>query len=86
MYMALSGIYKDYNLASDVGTLPKGYVCNIPLPRVPRVQNTQSHQATKIPDYYKDICLFPTYNRPCNIVRRAAFAFSPARQALAINN
>jgi hypothetical protein len=43
-------------LKGCVGILPKGYVRNIPLPRVPQVQTNQSHQATKIPDYYKDIC------------------------------
>jgi hypothetical protein len=69
-----------------VGTLPEGYVRNVPLSRVPRVQTTQSHQATKIPDYYKDICVVPTYNSPCSKVERAVFAFSPAWQALDINN
>ncbi len=69
-----------------VGTLPKGYIRNIPLPRVPQVQITQSHWATKIPDYYEDICLVPTYNSPCSIVESAAFAVSPAWRALAINN
>jgi hypothetical protein len=68
-----------------VGTLSKGYVRNVPLPRVARVQTTQSHQATKIPDYYKDGYLVPTYNNPRRIVERAALAFSPAWQALAIN-
>jgi len=73
-------------LKGCVGTLPKGYVHNIPLPRVPQVQTTQSHQATKIPDYYDDICLVPMYNSPCSIVESAAFAVSPAWQALTINN
>jgi hypothetical protein len=68
------------------GTLPQGYLRNIPLPRVPRGQSTQSHQATWIPDYYEDRYVVPTYNSPHSIVERAAFAFSPAWQVLAINN
>jgi hypothetical protein len=68
-----------------VGTLPAGYVHNIPLPRVPRGQTAQSHQAIEIPDYYEDTYVVPTYNNPCSIVETAAFTFSPAWQALAIN-
>ncbi len=72
-------------LKGCVGTLPKGYVHNVPLHRLPQVQTTQSHQATKIPDYYGDICLVPTYNSPRSIVESAAFAVSPAWQAHAMN-
>jgi hypothetical protein len=58
---------------------------NVPLPRVPRGQTAQSHQAIEIPDYYEETYVVPTYNNPCSIVEKAAFAFSPAWQVLAIN-
>ena len=73
-------------LKGCVGTLPEGYIHNIPLSRVPQGQSAQSHQATKIPDYYKDTHVVPTYNSPCSIGEKAAFAFSPAWHAFAINN
>jgi hypothetical protein len=91
-------------LKECVGTLPEGYKCNVPLPRVlpaertstrelpaqrtstreslPRVpilQSTSSetrHQVHTIPDYYKGMYIVPTYNSPCSIFERAAFAFS----------
>ncbi len=73
-------------LKGCVGTLPEGYIRNIPLPRVPQGQTAQSHQATKIPDYYKYTYVVPTYDSPHSIGEKAAFAFSPAWHALAINN
>jgi hypothetical protein len=39
-------------LKGCVGTLPAGYVRNVPLPPVPLSQSTQSHQVHTIPDYY----------------------------------
>jgi hypothetical protein len=38
-------------LKGCVGNLPKGYVCNVPLPRVPKTQRARSHPVTTIPDY-----------------------------------
>jgi hypothetical protein len=74
-------------LMCAVGTLPEGYVCNLPLPRVPQGQTAQSHQTTKIPDYYKDTYVVPTYDSPRSMgEKEAAFAFSSAWHALAINN
>ncbi len=61
-----------------VGTLPEGYVRNVPLPRVPVRQSA-------IPDYYKDQYGVPTYITPRSLVESAAYAFSPAWQAIAIN-
>ncbi len=69
----------------SVGTLPKGYVRNVPLPRVPTTQRARSHQSTTVPDYYKDPYLIPTYDLPRSIVEGAAYAFSPAWHAIAIN-
>ena len=61
-----------------VGTLPEGYICNVPLPRVPVRQSA-------IPDYYEDQYGVPTYITPRSLVESAAYAFSPAWQAIAIN-
>ncbi len=68
-----------------VGTLPKCYVRNVPLPRVPKTQRARSHQDTIIPDYYKNPYLIPTYDSPRSIVESAAYAFSPTWHAIAIN-
>jgi hypothetical protein len=38
-----------------------------------------------IPDYYKVPYAVPTYNTPRSLVESAAYAFSPAWQAIAIN-
>jgi hypothetical protein len=76
-------------LKGCVGTLPKGYIHNVHLPRVLILQSTSSdtrHQVHTIPDYYKGTYIVPTYNSPRSIVERAAFAFSPAWHAIAINN
>ncbi len=65
-----------------VGTLPEGYVHHVPLPRVPVRQSAQSHQ---IPDYYEDPQGVPPYITPRSLVESAAYAFSPAWHAIAIN-
>jgi hypothetical protein len=70
---------KPSSLKGCVGTLPKGYVCNVPLPRVPRIQRAM------IPDYYEESYIVPTYDTPCSLIESAAFAFSPAWHAIAIN-
>jgi hypothetical protein len=73
----------------DVGTLPKGYIRNVPLPRVPIIKSPSSetrHQVHTISDNYEGTYIVPTYNSPCSIVERAAFAFSPAWQTIAIDN
>jgi hypothetical protein len=72
--------------AGGVGTLPKGYVRNIPLPRVPLLQGAPAHQVHAVPDYYDNPYGVPTYGIPRSIVERAAYAFSPAWHAVAINN
>ncbi len=72
-------------LFSTVGTLPEGYVCNVPLPRVPKIQRARSHQVTKIPDYYKDSYAVPMYDITHKLVGSAAYAFSPTCHAIAIN-
>jgi hypothetical protein len=69
----------------DVGTLPKGYVRNVPLPRVPLRQSAPAHQVHTVPDYYDNPYGVPMYGIPRSIVERAAYAFSPARHAIAIN-
>ncbi len=73
-------------LKGCVGTLCKGYICNVPLPRVPPIQSANSQvQVHTIPDYYKaqyEVC---ACNRPCSTVESAAYAFSPAWHAMAIN-
>jgi hypothetical protein len=74
--------HRPSTLKGCVGTLPEGYVRNVPLPRVPVRQSAQSHQ---IPDYYKDQYEVPTYVTPRSLVESAAYAFSPAWHAIAIN-
>jgi hypothetical protein len=70
----------------NVGTLPQGYIRNVPLPRVPREQSAKSRlQVTTIPDYYEAPYVVPTYVSPRSIVESAAYAFSPAWHAIAIN-
>ncbi len=53
---------KSSSLKGCVGTLPKGYVHNVPLPRVPESQRAECHQVLEIPDYYKDSYVGPTYD------------------------
>jgi hypothetical protein len=72
-------------LKGCVGTLPKGYVCNVPLPKVPVCQSAPAHQVQAIPDYYDDPYGVPTYSIPRIIVERVAYVFSPAWHAIAIN-
>jgi hypothetical protein len=71
-----------------VGTLPKGYVRNIPLPRV-LIRQSSSSQVSQvrhtIPDYYKLSYIDPTYDSPHSIVESAAYALSPAWHAIAFN-
>ena len=74
--------HRPSTLKGCVGTLPEGYVRNVPLPRVPVRQSAQSQQ---IPDYYEDQYGVPTYITPRSLVESAAYAFSPAWQAIAIN-
>ncbi len=76
-------------LKGCVGTLPEGYIRNVPLPRVPIIQSTSSetrHQVHTLPDNYVSTYVVPMYNSPRSIVERAAFAFSPAWHDIAINN
>ncbi len=70
---------------TTVGFLPKGYVRNVPLPRVPLRQSATAHQVLAVTDYYDDPYGVPTYGIPHSIVERAAYAFSPAWHAIAIN-
>ena len=71
------------------GTLPQGYVRNVPLPRIPLRQSTStttsSNQIHMTPDYYEVPHGVPPYDTPCSIVENAAYAFSPAWHAIAIN-
>jgi hypothetical protein len=70
---------------ANVGTLPKKYICNIPLPQVPRVESAKSRvQVHAIPDYYKTTYSVPTYISPRSMVEIAAYAFSPEWHAIAI--
>ena len=70
----------------SVGTLPQGYIRNVPLPRVPRGQSAKSHiQVPTIPDYYETPYVVPTYDSPRSLVESAAYAFSHAWHAIAIN-
>ncbi len=63
-----------------VGTLPKGYVCNVPLPRVLLCQSAQSRQVHSIPDYYNAPYVVPMYDTPHSL-----YAFSPTWHTIAIN-
>ena len=78
-----------------VGTLPQGYVRNVPLPRIPLQQSTSStqvhlgngtrYQVNTIPDYYEVSHGVHPYDTTRSIVENAAYAFSPAWHAIAIN-
>jgi hypothetical protein len=70
-------------LKGCVGTLPKGYICNVPLPRIPLRQSPTS-QVHRIPDYYEVLLVAPMYTTPCSIVESAAYVFSSAWHAIAI--
>ncbi len=51
----------------------------------PVCQSAPAHQVQAIPDYYEDPYGVLTYGIPRSIVERAAYAFSPAWHAVAIN-
>ncbi len=68
-----------------VGTLPKGYIRNVPLPRVLLCQSAQSRQVHMIPDYYDAPYVDPTYDTPLSLVESAAYVFSPTWHTIAIN-
>jgi hypothetical protein len=72
-------------LKGCVGTLPQGYVRNVPLPRIPLQQSTSSNQIHTIPDYYEVAHGVPPYDTARSIVENAAYAFSPTWHAIAIN-
>jgi hypothetical protein len=73
-------------LKGCVGTLPKGYIRNVPLPRVPKGQSAKLRiQVTTIPNYYAAQYVVPTYVSPRSLVESAAYAFSLAWHAIAIN-
>jgi hypothetical protein len=77
--------FADMSWGRTVGTLPEGYVHNVPLPRVSIIQRARFHQVTKIPDYYEGSYAVPVYDIAFKLVRSAAYAFSPAWHAIAIN-
>ena len=58
---------------------PQGYVRNV------LRQSTSSNQRHMIPDYYEVPFGVPPYDTPHSIVENAAYAFSPAWHAIAIN-
>ncbi len=72
-------------LKGCVGTLPQGYVHDVPLPRVPVQQSAKSRQVHTIPDYYDEPYVVRTYDTPCSLVESAAYAFSLAWHTIAIN-
>jgi hypothetical protein len=72
-------------MCAGVGTLPKGYIHDVPLPRAPLRQSAMAYQVHAIPDYYNDPYRVPMYSIPRSIVERAAYVFSPAWHAIAIN-
>ena len=74
---------------SSVGTLPQGYIRNVPLPRVPRGQSATTHRTVPtipiVPDYYATPYVVSTYVSPRRIDKSATYAFTPAWQTIAIN-
>ncbi len=74
-------------LKGCVGNLPKGYIRNVPLPRVPQGQSTRQSQVlpNKIPHYYEDAYASSTYKDTCRIEERVATANSPQWQPITIN-
>jgi hypothetical protein len=77
----------DDPIGGSVGNLPKGYICNVPLPRVPQGQSTRQSQVlpNTIPHYYEDAFTIPMYKDTCRIEERVATANSPQWQPIAIN-
>jgi hypothetical protein len=62
-------------LKGCVGNLPKGYIRNVPLPRVPRDQSTFLSRVPHVhalPVYYKGTHVIPTCNSTCRIGERVA--------------
>ncbi len=70
--LVLPRLSRPSTLKGCVGTLPKGYIRNVPLPRVPLRQSATAHQVHAVPDYYDDPYGVPTYGIPRSIVERAA--------------
>lgn len=83
--LVLPRAHRPSSLKGCVGNLAKGYVRNVPLPKLPKIQRARPHQVTTIPDYYEEPYLVPTYDSPRRLVESAAYAFSPAWHAIAIN-
>jgi hypothetical protein len=74
-------------LKGCVGNPPKGYIRNVPLPRVPQEQSTRQSQVLPdtIPHYSEDMYMIPTYKGTCRTGERIAKANSPPWQPIAIN-
>jgi hypothetical protein len=72
-------------LKGCVGTLPQGYVRNVPLPTAPQRQSTTRSQVYTVPDYYKVPYVVSTYTTPHSIVESEAYVFSPVWHAIAVN-
>ena len=70
---------------STVGNLPKAYVRNVPLPRVPKTQRARSHPVTTILDYYMETYIVPMQDIPRSLAGDATYAPPPAWHAIAIN-
>ena len=84
--MVLPRANRPSTLKGCVGTLPQGYIRNVPLPRIPLQQSTtSSNQIHTIPDYYEVPHGVPPYDTAHSIVKNAAYAYSPAWHAIAIN-
>ncbi len=74
-------------LKGCVGNLPKGYIHNVPLPRVPQGQSARQSQVlpNTIPHYYEDTYAIHRYNETRRIEERVATANSPQWQPITIN-
>jgi len=76
-------------LKGCVGNLPKGYIRNVPLLRVPRDQSTFQSRVSPVrhtlPRYYEDTYAIPMYSDVYRIGERVAWANSPRWQPIAIN-
>ena len=66
----------DGDLYCSVGNLPKGYIRNVPLPRVPRDQSTFQSRVPPVrhtlPRYYEDTYAIPMYSDTYRIGERVA--------------
>ncbi len=69
-------IKNEKSIAAGVGNLPKGYIRNVPLPRVPRDQSTFQSRVPPVrhtlPRYYKDTHAIPMYSDTYRIGERVA--------------